>query len=190
MMKIEAWSLIAQAVQAGIILVGAFYLNHLVREQRALKDATVDTKNALIEHLKALSAPAMARDLSDLTSHAEKMAVENRELKEKNSKLSDVASKLPDLLYRQGFAQGLGEGRAALRLVLGAVTEDLREADQQGRPPIPTPRFIYNIFDYIKELTELSGKVLEGQKPEPAFGPRADELEKKLRFNQGPKTSE
>jgi hypothetical protein len=196
-MSLEAWTLIAQAVQAGVILVGAFYLNHLVREHRALKDTTIETKNAVIEHLKAVSAPALARDLKELAQYADEMTAKNREmtaknrgLEGKNRNLADIASRLPDLRYRLGFVQGLEEGRAALRLVFGAVIEDIREAEAQGRPPIPSSRFMDNILDYMKELSELNTKVLDGQKPEPAFGPRADEQDKKLHPQRDEKTIE
>ncbi len=181
-MSLQAWMLIFQAVEAAVIIVGAFYLNNMVREQRAAKDATIETKNALIEHLKAVSAPALVRDLRDLNQYANEMATKNRKLQLRNRQLSDVASKLSDLRYRLGFVHGLGEGRAALRLVFGAVVGELREQKAQGLPPMLSPKFMDNIMSYMNEMTQLNVKVLDGQKPEPAFGPRADEQDRRLGF--------
>ncbi len=38
-----------------------------------------------------------------------------------------------------------------------------------------------DIRSYIDDMALLNEKVLNGQKPEPAFGPRADEQDKRLR---------
>jgi hypothetical protein len=177
---VQYWILLAQTVQAVVIVVGAFYLNYLVREQRAAKDATLETKNALIEHLKSLSAPALARDLQDLTRYADEMAAKNKDLRSRNDELADNASKVSDLRYRLGFVEGLEEGRAALRLVFGGVLEEIHEQEMRGLSSTPSPRFMEDIQTYIGEMVLLNGRVIEGQKPEPAFGPRADEQEKRL----------
>ncbi len=129
------WMSLFQAVEAAAITVGAFYLNYLVREQKAAKDATLETKNAVIEHLKALSAPARARDLQDLTRYTDEQAAKNRDLQVRNRELANRASEISDLSYRLGFVQGLGEGRAALRLVFGTVIEELSGHEAQGLPP-------------------------------------------------------
>lgn len=179
-MSVQDWMLLAQAVQAVVIIVGALYLNYLVREQKAAKDATLETKNGVIERLRTLSAPALARDLQDLTRYADGMATKNRDLQVRNRQLADAASELSDLRYRLGFAQGLEEGRAALRLVFGSVMEELRKRKAQDLPLIPSPTFMDDIRSYMEQMALLNEKILKGQKPEPAFGPRADEQDKRL----------
>jgi hypothetical protein len=176
-MSVQDWILLAQGA---VIAVGAFYLNYLVREQRAAKDATLETKNTVIEHLKSLSAPALARDLQDLTRYANDIATKNKELQTRNRRLADAASEVSDLRYRLAFVKGLDEGRAALRLVFGSVVEELGEQELKGLPLGPTPKFMDNITTYIGEMATLNEKILNGEKPEPAFGPRADEQERRL----------
>jgi len=50
-MALEAWNIVAQAVNTGLLLVGGFWLKHVIDQQVKAKDAVIQLKEAEISRL-------------------------------------------------------------------------------------------------------------------------------------------
>jgi hypothetical protein len=122
----------------------------------ALLKQQIDLQKANIEYLRSLQAPALARDLRDVSQTANELSEKNRQLEEKIKALQaagaavgtveevkDIASKA----YLLGMAQASFEAAAA--------TEKLWELYKSKTGPIEAM------------LIRLGEEALEGKRPEP-----------------------
>jgi hypothetical protein len=94
-MTINEWILIAQAVTAGLLLGGGFWLRYFVKHQVDAKDATIQSLQAAhgvyearISSLESQRAPELAKELLVMMQLADQTAKEKRELSERVNNLT------------------------------------------------------------------------------------------------------
>src|SRR5689334_9780163 len=87
-MTVEAWSIIASAVNSGLLIVGGLWLKHFVDQQVKAKDAIIALKESEISRLKDDRAPAIAEAYAKMRDHANQVTREAAQVQEKLSKLT------------------------------------------------------------------------------------------------------
>ena len=89
-MSVAAWNILLRAVVGVLVFGYGIWLRQIIVHQLKAKDSTIESLHAAIEaneaiasRLKDLQAPAIARDLEQMTRTADKYAEEKRQLEEK-----------------------------------------------------------------------------------------------------------
>jgi hypothetical protein len=105
-MTLEGWNIVLNAVNAGLLLVGGFWLKHFVNQRIKAKDAVIELKNAEISHLQGESAPAIATKYKTMKEFADQMTKESQRLAEKLSE-HQRGNRLSPLKELHGEAVGM-----------------------------------------------------------------------------------
>lgn len=113
------------AVARDLILIGlAIYATVILKKRLELKETEIEVRKATEAHLKGLQAPALAKDLKEISQLADSLSKKNRELQERIEKESESgASRTKEAVFA-GMTDGLLEGLMAL--------EDLQSISSSG----------------------------------------------------------
>jgi hypothetical protein len=129
-------TLLAQCVALArdlIVIALGIYATVIVKKQLELKQTEIEAVKATTEHLKAMQAPSLAKDLKELSALADHLSATNRELQARIEKERGSATAVDIEKARvAGMAAGIVEG-------LGAVIEILRtfNVHESGNPLSP-----------------------------------------------------
>jgi hypothetical protein len=158
---------IAFARDIAIIALG-IYAAVVAKKQIDLKQSEVDAQKATVEHLRALQAPALARELQDVSQTVEKLAKEKRELHDRlQSSVADDEA-LVERFRRvnlAGIAEGCFEGFSAI------VEIEESYLFQHGTDPLPHAIFgTKTVIDTMREkrnqMAKNATEALKGIQPE------------------------
>jgi len=138
--------------------------NELLKQEKALKQSEIDVHKATIERLKALQAPAIARDLEQMIQTANNYADKKRELEERVRALTREnaeAQSTAEMSNLVGIAAGSLETLAIL-----TKTRDhaLGRVILMGESP-EDDFLLTNLNRNIQHVSETAELALRGQRP-------------------------
>lgn len=160
-MRIEDWILISNAIVVGVVVVGGFYLRHLVNRQIALKDAAIDVQRATIRRLEGVSAPTLVDQVASLSQFAEDSARRVAELSQMLEKEGADKKQILEKILLQGVSMGAAEGAAAMARAVDLI--QARTPNWKDLPEIADIR--KSLWDKAAEVLDLSARALVGQRP-------------------------
>ncbi len=139
--------------------------NELLEREKALKQSEIDVHRANIERLKVLQAPAIARDLEQMTRTAEHYAQKKNELEERVKTLAIESQAMQGMVDMSNIV-----GIAAGSLEAWALVSRTRRwasglAALSGKAPDEDTITIM-LDENLAAISEVIDKALEGQKPE------------------------
>src|SRR5467141_1110509 len=167
------------AIIRDVAIVGALgYVIELMRQQIALlhqessvKQAEIDTHKATIEHLVKFQAPAISRDLEQMTKTAENYAKQKADLERQVAVLAEQNASIDKLMrwaFKLGLSAGSYEAAAALIISIGYVHGFSALAGESELSPSQKTIVddLDRKFDYFRALAD---KALIGDKVEFKF---------------------
>ena len=147
----EAAILIAQAIQLALIIVGGFWLNYLVKQQLAAKDAE-------ISYLKGLAAPelvAKIRAVSDFANEAQ------RTINDLTTKIESANRQLASANEQVEDARLTGFGSAMLQ-ASQLSNNAMRKALDVGKPLVESEQVKWDDFEsLLSAFDNLTSTLLE-----------------------------
>jgi len=139
--------------------------NELLEQEKALKQSEIDVHKASIERLKALQAPAIARDLEQRTRTAESYAKKKKELEERVeilAKESQEAKAEMEMSNTIGIAAGSLEAMALLyRMRDSASAYSVLSGD-----PVENNYILKMLDENLSQIAATAEQALRGQKPD------------------------
>jgi hypothetical protein len=167
------------AIIRDVAIVGALgYVIELMRQQIALlhqessvKQAEIDTHKATIEHLAKFQAPAISRDLEQMTKTAENYAKQKADLERQVAVLAEQNAsidKLTRMAFNVGVAAGSYEAAAALTISIGwahafsALSGESKLSSSQSN-------IVDDLDRKLKHFGTLADQALRGEKVEFRF---------------------
>jgi hypothetical protein len=143
---------------AGVCCIGVWVF--FFRQQTHALKATIRSKDAEIQRLYGLSAPAIAADLKKMVRVAEAYAERLKQSQEAARRQREVAT----MSGTAAIASGLLEGSAGLMLVRNDIMAEIKRALDTGG--LPNPHRMFRRLDSTSEtLLEETKAVLAGQEP-------------------------
>jgi hypothetical protein len=139
--------------------------NELLEREKALKQSEIEVHRATIERLKVLQAPAIARDLEQMTRTADNYADKKRELEKRIAILaleSEAAKLLGDVSGILGITAGCLE---ALALLYKTRDMAVGRALLSGQP-LEDDLIVTMLDDNVQNLSATVNQALTGQQPE------------------------
>jgi hypothetical protein len=160
-------ALVAQfvALARDLILIGlGIYATVIVKKQLELKQSEIEAVKATAEHLKAMQAPSLAKDLKELSALADQLSSTNRELQVRIEKeRSSVTAADIEKARIAGMGAGIVEG-------LGALIEILRTFNihESGNPlsPLAARPLRVVISEKRSQLQASLTQAVNGARPE------------------------
>jgi gas vesicle protein len=168
-MALEGWTLIAQAVNAGLLLGGGFYLRYLIKHQMDAKDATIETLKTKLDVVERERAPEIVKDLRVLEEYAEKATSQKNRLNEELQKLTEKQKKdesYRPILQLKAEIDGLA---FASNLLSKDIIEGLQQVTGESRSctnldidKIPTSTFLMKFINTNSTLQKRIQERLAG----------------------------
>jgi hypothetical protein len=150
-------TLVSSFLGAGVSCVAIWVF--FFRQQTQALEATIRSKDAEIQRLNALSAPAIASDFEKMTKVAEAYAKRLQQSYEAARKQRELGT----MSETAAVASALLEGSAGLMLVRNDIVAETRRALDSGQ--LPDPYRMFRRLDSTSEtLVEETKAVLAGQK--------------------------
>ncbi len=165
------------------IIVGGFYLRHILGHELGAKDATIETlreKIGQLEHelgtLKEWQSPELLKKTSALNSALNDQIRENNTLRARLTAAGDLAGRAVEAMERVHFAEGLMEGVAAIDMVMDTVIDEIRGTENK----IPSPAFMELAFKLRTEMWQTTESVLRGGQIKAVYFPARAARQAKL----------
>jgi hypothetical protein len=139
--------------------------NELLEREKALKQSEIDVHKANIERLKSLQAPAVARDLEQMTRTANSYAEKGRELEKQVQSLAvqnKAARELADSSNLAGICLGCLEGVA----LLGKSLQNQAVFCGLAGLPFEDDALVKDLRENIEYLGQMAEQAINGKKPE------------------------
>jgi hypothetical protein len=138
--------------------------NELLEREKALKQSEIDVHKANIEHLKALQAPAIAKELEQMISTSEHLARRKQEVDEKLMALTDeneALDKMADLSYLSGISAGCLEA-------IGILQNSTESAGAwAGLSARSLDEFLLErLQESMRRIGQIANQALSGTRPE------------------------
>lgn len=169
-MSIEAWNIIFNTAILAILSVGGWWLRGVVREQFALKDATIQAERARREQAERMTAPNIAAQLEAVSRFADQAAgqirVFEKEIEVRNEERKE-AMQTGRQIYLDGARDGLVEGSAALWLLCDIHFKKLVKSYQDQNADLRQMQIdiLVDAGQKRDELIQKASLVVEGQQP-------------------------
>jgi hypothetical protein len=139
--------------------------NELLEREKALKQSEIDVHRATIERLKVLQAPAIARDLEQMTRTANDYADMKGKLEERVGLLAKENEKMKAEVDRANII-----GIAAGSLDAAALLEKTRSAAWArailGDQPPGDDYWVKMLNENIAHISTTAKRALKGEKPQ------------------------
>jgi hypothetical protein len=117
-MTIEAWNIVLSAVIVALLIVGGFWLRHVVTQQLKSKDATIQAlegviklKDVRITTLESDTAPAIAKSYAVMREHANQTAEDYQ----------NVLDEYQELMLKKQLSEDLEPAQKVLRDAHGLI---------------------------------------------------------------------
>lgn len=147
------------AVARDPILIGlGIYATVILEKRLKLKETEIEVRKATENHLKGLQAPALSKDLQEISQLADSLSEKNRELQARIEKESESgASRTKEAVFA-GMTDGLLEG-----LVVLNDLESISESGSSVFPDIPPKPLEEVIVEKRKQLQAAFFQAIKGE---------------------------
>jgi hypothetical protein len=144
--------------------------NELLKAEKSLKQSEIDLHKAKIGHLRSLQAPAIARDLEQMSRTADKYAEKKRQLEEKvkavEEKVKAVEEQVEALEAESAKAGAAAQAKTVTQYILGyahANVEAIRLLEKSAQMAwiVGVPEIEVQINDGIRRLIEETRSALD-----------------------------